>query len=97
MRRHGTYSARAALVALRRLGPGDDLTFASSIAYYALLSFFPLLLLFSLLARLTGDPAVRAALVDLLLLAALVLASVTEVRWPPSSCSFCGSTSRRSF
>jgi len=40
----------------------------SSIAYYALLSIFPLLLLlFSLLGRLTGDPADRAALVDLLL------------------------------
>jgi len=34
-------------VALRRLGPSDDLTFASSVAYYALLPIFPLLLLFS--------------------------------------------------
>jgi membrane protein len=55
-------------VGLRRLGLSDDLTFASSIAYYALLAIFPLLLLFfSLLGRLTGDPADRAALVDLLL------------------------------
>ena len=52
----------------RRLGLSDDLTFVSSIAYYALLSIFPLLLLlFSLLGRLTGDPADRAALADLLL------------------------------
>tara|TARA_B110000116_G_scaffold186600_1_gene161702 strand:- start:2432 stop:3337 length:906 start_codon:yes stop_codon:yes gene_type:complete len=68
VRRHAGLSARAACVALRRLGLSDDLTFASSIAYYALLSIFPLLLLlFSLLGRLTGDPADHAALVDLLL------------------------------
>jgi membrane protein len=68
VRRHASLSARAAWVALRRLGLSDDLTFASSIAYYALLSIFPLLLLlFSLLGRLTGDPADQAALVDLLL------------------------------
>ncbi len=68
VRRHANHVAHAAWVALRRLAQSDDLTFASSIAYYALLSFFPLLLLlFSFLGRVTGDPAARAALVDLLL------------------------------
>jgi len=36
---------RAVVRGVRRLLGGDDLTFASSIAYYALLSFFPFLLL----------------------------------------------------
>lgn len=58
----------AAWLAFQRLLHGDDLTFASSIAYYALLSLFPLLLLlFSLVGRVTTDPAVRAALMDLVL------------------------------
>ncbi len=66
--RDGGRAARSAGVAFRRLGQSDDLTFASSIAYYTLLSFFPLLLLlFSFLGRMTSDPAARAALVDLLL------------------------------
>ncbi len=66
--RDGGRAARSAWVAFRRLGQSDDLTFASSIAYYTLLSFFPLLLLlFSFLGRVTSDPAARAALVGLLL------------------------------
>ncbi len=63
-----SYAGRAARLALRRLAQSDDLTFASSIAYYALLSLFPLLLLlFSFLGRVTTDPAVRTALMDLVL------------------------------
>ena len=66
--RDASRAARSAWVAFRRLGQSDDLTFASSIAYYTLLSFFPLLLLlFSFLGRVTSDPADRAAVVDLLL------------------------------
>ncbi len=69
VRRHASLSARAAWVALRRLGLSDDLTFASSIAYYALLSIFPLLLLlFSLLGPASPvTQRTQAALVDLLL------------------------------
>ena len=41
----------------------DDLTFASSIAYYALLSLFPFfLLVFSILGSVTANPADRAAI-----------------------------------
>ena len=66
--RDGRHAGRAAWLALRRLGQSDDLTFASSIAYYALLSLFPLLLLlFSFLGRFTTDPAARTALMDLVL------------------------------
>jgi membrane protein len=55
-------------MALGRLARSDDLTFASSIAYYTLLSFFPLLLLlFSVLGRVTSDPTARAAFIDLML------------------------------
>ena len=62
------HAGRAAWLALRRLVQSDDLTFASSIAYYALLSIFPLLLLlFSFLGRVTTDLAVRTALMDLVL------------------------------
>ena len=61
-------AGHAALLALRRLGQSDDLTFASSIAYYTLLSLFPLLLLlFSLLGSFTADPRYRTALIDLVL------------------------------
>ena len=62
-------AAHASWVALRRLvGESDDLTFASSIAYYALLSLFPvLLLLFALLGRVTSDPAVHDLVVRFLL------------------------------
>ncbi|HXG54068.1 MAG TPA: YihY/virulence factor BrkB family protein [Vicinamibacterales bacterium] len=46
----------------------DDLTFASSIAYYALLSLFPFFLLaFSILARVTATDADRAALLGFVL------------------------------
>ena len=62
------YAGHAAWLALRRLGQSDDLTFASSIAYYTLLSLFPLLLLlFSFLGRVTTDPLDRTALIDLVL------------------------------
>jgi membrane protein len=47
---------------------GDDLTFASSIAYYALLSLFPVfLLLFSILGTITGSEADRVAIVNFVL------------------------------
>jgi membrane protein len=46
----------------------DDLTFASSIAYYALLSLFPFfLLLLSLLGSVTSDPTDRAKILDFVL------------------------------
>ena len=63
-----TIAGHAVWLALRRLGHGDDLTFASSIAYYALLSLFPLLLLlFGFLGRFTTDPADHTALTELVL------------------------------
>lgn len=46
----------------------EDLTFASSIAYYALLSLFPFFLLaFSILASVTSSEADRAAILDFVL------------------------------
>ena len=46
----------------------DDLTFASSIAYYALLSLFPFfLLVFSILGSVTADPADRATILEFIL------------------------------
>jgi membrane protein len=46
----------------------DDLTFASSIAYYALLSLFPFfLLMLSVLGSVTSDPKDRAAILDFVL------------------------------
>lgn len=46
----------------------DDLTFASSIAYYALLSLFPFFLLaFSILASVTGTDAERAKILNFVL------------------------------
>lgn len=67
-RRDAHRAARASWVALGRLLRSDDLTFASSIAYYALLSLFPLLLLlFSALGRLTSDPTARASFINLML------------------------------
>jgi membrane protein len=45
-----------------------DLTFASSIAYYALLSLFPFfLLLFSILGSVTSNPADRSAILEFIL------------------------------
>lgn len=50
------------------LANGHDFTFASSIAYYALLSLFPLLmLLFALLGSVTADEADRAAVLQFVL------------------------------
>jgi len=47
---------------------GNDLTFASSIAYYALLSLFPFFLLaFSILGSVAADPNDRAAVLDFVL------------------------------
>ena len=66
--RDARHAGLAAWLALRRLGQSDDLTFASSIAYYTLLSLFPLLLLlFWFLGRVTPDPLYRTALIDLVL------------------------------
>ena len=46
----------------------DDLTFASSIAYYALLSLFPFfLLVLSILGSVTSDPNDRASILDFVL------------------------------
>jgi membrane protein len=46
----------------------DDLTFAASIAYYALLSLFPFfLLIFSILGSVTADPGDRAAILEFIL------------------------------
>ena len=46
----------------------DDLTFASSIAYYALLSLFPFfLLMLSVLGSVTSDPNDRAAILEFVL------------------------------
>ena len=46
----------------------DDLTFASSIAYYSLLSLFPFFLLaFSILGSVTSDPNDRAAILEFVL------------------------------
>lgn len=66
--RDGRHALRAVVLGGRRLVSSDDLTFASSIAYYTLLSLFPLLLLlFSLLGRFTTEPGDRAAVVEFLL------------------------------
>lgn len=46
----------------------DDLTFASSIAYYSLLSLFPFfLLVFAILGSVTANPADRAAILEFIL------------------------------
>ena len=57
-----TFSGLAAWRAIVRLVNGNDLTHAASIAYYALLSLFPfLLLLISLLGSITADENDRLA------------------------------------
>ena len=57
-----TFSGLAAWRGLVRLVNGNDLTHAASIAYYALLSLFPFLLLsISLLGSVTADEADRSA------------------------------------
>lgn len=54
--------------ALRRLFRSEDFTYASSIAYYALVSLFPLLLFaVSVLGRFTDSEAERAAVTELVL------------------------------
>ncbi len=59
---------RAAGRATVQLVRTDDLTYASSIAYYALVSLFPFLLLGAfLIGRVTSDVAQRAAVADLIL------------------------------
>ena len=64
LRRFGRAVWRAGI----RLFETDDLTYASSIAYYALVSLFPLLLFSaSLVGQLTADPAQRAAVDDFIL------------------------------
>ena len=66
--RDGRYAARAGWLALRELAQSDDLTFASSIAYYALLSLSPfLLLLFYFFGRVSADPVGRSTLIELVL------------------------------
>ena len=57
-----TFSGLAAWRALVRLVTGNDLTHAASIAYYALLSLFPfLLLLISMLGSIAADEDDRLA------------------------------------
>ena len=58
------FSGVAAWRGLIRLLTGNDLTHAASIAYYALLSFFPIMLLaLSILGEMTSDAADRDAVV----------------------------------
>jgi membrane protein len=64
--------SRLTLLAIWRGGVGvynsEDLTFASSIAYYTLLSLFPFfLLVFSILGSVSADPADRASILDFVL------------------------------
>ena len=60
--------AAAASRALVRLGRSEDLTYASSIAYYALVSLFPFLFFAaSVLGRFTADDAERAAVIEFVL------------------------------
>ena len=66
--RDGRYAAKAGWLALRELVQSDDLTFASSIAYYALLSLSPLLLLLVyFFGRVSADPVGRSTLIELVL------------------------------
>ena len=66
--RDGRHATRAAWLALRELVQSDDLTFASSIAYYALVSLSPLLLLlFYFFGRVSADPVGRTALIEFVL------------------------------
>jgi len=61
-------SRSAGWQALVRLFRSDDFTYASSIAYYALVSLFPLLIFtVSVLGRVTDSAAERAAVTDLVL------------------------------
>ena len=59
---------RAAWAAVTRLVSGSDMTHAAAIAYYALLSMFPfLLLVISLLGVVTADDAQRRVVLDFVL------------------------------
>ena len=61
-------TATAARHALRRFRQSEDFTYASAIAYYALLSLFPLFLLaFSVLGSVAADEADRAAVLQFVL------------------------------
>lgn len=65
LRRHARLTGAAAWQGLRDLYNGDGLTHAAAIAYYALLSFFPLLLLLlSVAGWLTTDASDRDAVVS---------------------------------
>lgn len=65
LRLHARLILRAAWRALVRFYNGHDFTYAASIAYWALLSLFPfLLLLFAVLGAATADEADRQAVVD---------------------------------
>ena len=67
-RRWLVLTGAAARQALFRLFRSEDLTYASSIAYYALVSLFPLLLFaVSVLGRFTDSEAERAAVTELVL------------------------------
>jgi membrane protein len=66
--RVGSLAGRAAIDAVDGFYHSDNLTYAASIAYYSLLSLFPLLLLaLSLLGYATGDAANRAVVFDFIL------------------------------
>lgn len=61
-------SGRAAWQAVVGLASGDDMMHAAAIAYYALLSLFPsLLLLMSVLGSMTADASARGLVLDLVL------------------------------
>src|SRR6185503_13963437 len=67
-RRIGSLSAQAAWRGFTSLYNSDDLTHSASIAYYALLSLFPfLLLLVSVLGSFTADERARQATLDFVL------------------------------
>jgi membrane protein len=68
LRRAGYLAGRAAQEAVDGFYHSDNLTYAASIAYYSLVSLFPLLLLaLSLLGYATGDAGSRAAVFDFIL------------------------------
>jgi membrane protein len=61
-------TARSAWLGIDAFYNGDDLTYAASIAYYALLSLFPFFLLaFTLLGRATADASARNTVFDFVL------------------------------
>jgi membrane protein len=63
-RLYARLTSAAAWHALKRFYSGDDLTYAASIAYWALLSLFPfLLLVFSVVGAATADDANRTAVI----------------------------------